>query len=261
MPHARTWIAVLRNSHDRLASLVSPLNADELGHGSYCSDWSIAQVLSHLGSGAEIFSLVLDAALTGGPPPGREAFAPIWEVWNARSPREQAENWRRSDATLVERFESLDDSQLAGIHLSMLGMELDAAGLVSMRLSEHAVHTWDVAAALDPAAELAADAVDLLIDIVGRLAGRIGKPQGERVNLRVHTTGPRRELGLTVDDEVRVTGAGEPAAGGTAGAELHIPSAAFIRLIYGRLDPAHTPSGITADGVTLDSLRAVFPGF
>jgi uncharacterized protein (TIGR03083 family) len=274
MPDARTWIAALRSSHDRLVSLTTPLSPGELARGSYCSEWTIAQVLSHLGSSAEIFQLFLDAALTGASPPGADAYQPIWDVWNARSPQEQAAEYRRSDAAFVERFESLDDSELARMHLTAIGMELDAAGLASLRLSEHALHTWDVAVALDGAAELAPDAVELIIDTVGRLIGRVGKPQGERINLRVRTTQPERDLILSVGDDVRLTGtAAAPDAGARPGAEagpdaaaapeaeLHIPSAAFIRLVYGRLDPAHTPSGTEARGVTLDSLRAVFPGF
>lgn len=35
-----------------------------------------------------------------------------------------------------------------------------------------------------------------------------------------------------------------------------------VRLVYGRLDRAHTPATLTldSDAVTLDQLRAVFPG-
>jgi hypothetical protein len=35
-----------------------------------------------------------------------------------------------------------------------------------------------------------------------------------------------------------------------------------VRLIYGRLGPGHTPAGVEVTGnITLDDLRAVFPGF
>jgi hypothetical protein len=40
-----------------------------------------------------------------------------------------------------------------------------------------------------------------------------------------------------------------------------LPAEAFVRLLYGRLDRDHTPAGITTDGLTLDQLRAIFPGF
>jgi hypothetical protein len=35
----------------------------------------------------------------------------------------------------------------------------------------------------------------------------------------------------------------------------------LLRLVSGRMDPDHTPAEVKADGVSLDSLRAVFPGF
>jgi hypothetical protein len=46
-----------------------------------------------------------------------------------------------------------------------------------------------------------------------------------------------------------------------ADARLELPAEALVRLAYGRLDPDHTPSTVTADGVDLDLLRQVFPGF
>src|SRR5690348_546816 len=76
-PSPQTWIDALRESHDALRANVEPLDESRLREGSYCSEWSIAQVLSHLGSGAEIFGLILDAGLAGAEPPGQETFPPI----------------------------------------------------------------------------------------------------------------------------------------------------------------------------------------
>ena len=45
----RTYIATLRESHDKLDGLVRPLTSDQVRDQSYCTDWSVAQVLSHLG--------------------------------------------------------------------------------------------------------------------------------------------------------------------------------------------------------------------
>src|SRR5438270_6386924 len=91
------------------------------------------------------------------------------------------------------------------MHLNLFGMELDAAGLLRLRLAEHALHTWDIAVALDPTAQLAPDAVALLIDTLGFLAGRVGKPQGKEFRLHVHTSGPERELLLQVADAVELS--------------------------------------------------------
>jgi hypothetical protein len=33
-----------------------------------------------------------------------------------------------------------------------------------------------------------------------------------------------------------------------------------VRLVYGRLDPDHTPASVEARGIDLDLLRSTFPG-
>jgi hypothetical protein len=41
---------------------------------------------------------------------------------------------------------------------------------------------------------------------------------------------------------------------------VRLPAEAFLRLVYGRLDPDHTPPVDTQD-VELGTLRSIFPGF
>jgi hypothetical protein len=48
---------------------------------------------------------------------------------------------------------------------------------------------------------------------------------------------------------------------GVAAADLTLPAEAFLRLVYGRLDAAHTPSSVTGDTARLADLRKAFPGF
>jgi uncharacterized protein (TIGR03083 family) len=248
------WISALRNSHDRLRATVEPLDDNQVQGKSYAAEWSIAQVLSHLGSQAEIFDLFLTAALTGGDPPGRDDFGPIWDRWNGKSPQAQVADALRADGAVTERLESLDPAEQDRLRLDMFGQRVDVAGLARMRLGELAVHSWDVAVAVDPQATVAQDAVDLLIDTIGQVAARVGKP-GEKRRMLVTTTSPDRQLILDIGDAVSLT----PAAGDEALPELILPSEALIRLVYGRLDAAHTPP-VRADGVDLDELRAVFPG-
>jgi len=254
------WIGALRHSHDRLRALVGPLDLGQLQQRSYCSEWSIAQVLSHIGSQAEISGLVLNAGLSGQDPPGPDAFIPIWESWNAKDPQAMASDALSADGASVKRFESLDAGQLARLHLRMFGMDLDATGLAQLGLGEHAVHTWDVAVALDPLATVAPDAVGLLIDTLDRRVAWVGKPDGKQRKVRVTTSGPERHFILETGDAVTLT----PSDGETTPelglSELSLPAEAFIRLVYGRLDPAHTPR-VEAAGVDLDELRQIFPGF
>jgi len=54
---------------------------------------------------------------------------------------------------------------------------------------------------------------------------------------------------------------GEGPAGATADGQVQLPAEALVRLVYGRLDPGHTPPvEVTGDAVLLDRARAVFPG-
>jgi len=256
----RASIAALRNSHERLASLVTPLTPEQLRGPSYDTDWTVAQVLSHLGSGAEIALLTLPAALGQGEPIGPDAFPPIWDAWNAKSPDDQAADCLAADEKHVRALEELSDDDLARISLSLFGMTLDSVGLIGLRLGEHALHTWDVAVSFDPAARVSPDAVDLLIDNVPRfLAPRLGRPPDVPFRVRIRTTGPDRDYLLTASDTISVTD--WPGDGGGADSEVSMPSEALLRLAYGRLDPAHTPAEVTADAADLDRLRTLFPGF
>jgi uncharacterized protein (TIGR03083 family) len=257
----RAWIAVLRGSHDRLASLVEPLAPEQIRARSFCSDWSIAQVLSHVGSGAEIGLLMLPGALGEGEPAGPEDFQPVWDVWNAKSPDEQAADALAADERHVATLEQLTDEQLAKISLPFFGMELDAVGLVRLRLGEHALHTWDVAVALDPAATVSPDAVDLLIDNVPQfLAPRLGKAPADPFAVRIQTTGPERDYLLATADTVIMTEYPEDGTDVPVG-EVAMPAEALLRLAYGRLDPAHTPATVAGASADLNQLRNIFPGF
>jgi uncharacterized protein (TIGR03083 family) len=259
-PSPGPWISALRHSHDRLQASVEPLGRAELEQRSYASEWSIAQVLSHLGSQAEIFDMFLDAGLTGQEPPGREEFVPIWDRWNAKDPQAQAADALRADEAAVRRFESLDADERARLRLKMFGMELGAAGLARMRLGEHAIHTWDVLVALDPSATVAPDAVALLVDTLDQLAARSGKPDGTQRRVRVSTTDPDRQFILETGEAVALTPPDGESAPEPGLSELRLPAEAFVRLVYGRMDQAHTPPAEVA-GVDLDELRQVFPGF
>jgi len=260
---ARTWIATLRESHERLGRLVQPMTSDQIRAQSYCRDWTNAQVLSHLGSGAEIALLTLPGALGESDSVGREAFAPIWDKWNAKSPDDQAADALISDERHVRTLEALTDEQLAAIDMDFFGMmRLDAVGMVRMRLGEHVVHTWDLAVTADPTATVQADAVELLIDNVPRfLAPRLGKPLPEPTSARITTSGPDRDYLLTSAESVTMENWPGESAGGADVPHVTMPAEALLRLSYGRLDPEHTPSSVSADADTLDKLRAIFPGF
>ena len=257
MPDPSTVLRALRASQLRLAAVVGELAATDLEHPSYDVGWSVADVLSHLGSQAEIFMTFIDAGLDGTPPPSNESFGPIWDTWNAKAPGAKAADALVADASFLERLETLDEDTLARFELSLFGMEVDAARLLGMRLGEHALHTWDIAVAFDDTALLAPDATELLIEALGGIVTRAAQPHEGGLVVSVVTSSPKHELILDTAAPSLVPGTAPDGSG-----ELELSSEALVRLVYGRLDDDHLGSPApTTSGFALDQLRTVFPGF
>jgi uncharacterized protein (TIGR03083 family) len=105
-------LGALRASVERLHMLVSGLDDAQVASPSYCDEWSIAQVLSHLGSGAVIFQRSLEDVRAGTTTP--DDFNPsVWDEWNAKSPRAQADDALIADEAVTEAIEAVDESERA----------------------------------------------------------------------------------------------------------------------------------------------------
>jgi uncharacterized protein (TIGR03083 family) len=261
MPDPNDWINELRASHDRFAALVEPMSSEQVQLPSCAEEWTIAQVASHLGSSAEIFELFLAAGLDSLPVPGHEVFGPIWDRWNNLPPTAQARESIAANTALVTRLEQIPAGEQAAFALSIFGMDVDLSGFAAMRLGEHVLHTWDIAAALDPAAGLPSTAAGLLLETVAQTAARGGRPAEGR-DVVIATTDPERRFVLSVWPEValRPVADGLGTSSDTDVEALRLPAEALIRLVYGRLAPSHTPEGVE-ESAQLDRLRTVFPGF
>ncbi len=248
-------VAALAASIARLDALVEPMRPEDLRRGAYPTEWTIADVLSHLGSGAVISEMRLDAALAG-EEIDMDKVRSVWDDWNAKTPDAQAADAGHADRSLLGRLVSLSDAERAGFHSSLGPMELDFAGFVGLRLNEHAVHTWDIAVTIDPTAQIPGDATTQLVDNLGMIARFAGKPVGSERTVTVRTTGPDRHLEVVLGpDAVRLTTI-EP----VPVVDVELPAEAFVRLVYGRLDPDHTPAFV-GDQAALDELGHAFPGF
>ncbi|SDR69969.1 TIGR03083 family protein [Friedmanniella luteola] len=248
--------AALHRSQDRLAAAVSVLADEELTGPSYDAGWTVADVLSHLGSGAAITGLSLDAGLGRREAPEFEELDAIWTTWNAKAPHDQAADAVAANAALLERLGGLTDAQRGAFAVDMFNGRQDLLGLLLLRLSEHAVHTWDVLVARDPAARLAPDATALLLTGLDELVSRAGQRSEVPLRVAIRTTGPEAAFVLEADgDGPRLT-----VGPGDAPATATLPAEAFIRLVYGRLDDAHADQ-VQVEGCRLADLRAVFPGF
>lgn len=249
----------LRNSHELLVAVLGPLDDEQVAGPSYDDDWTIAQVASHLGSGAETFELFVSAGLAGRPAPGSDTMKPMWDSWNAKPAPDQARDGLAADESFLQHLESLSTDDVNGWKLDFFGSQRTLLDLLLMRLSEHTVHTWDIAVALDPTATLPDDSAELVVDCLEQVVARSGKPAPDPVTIGVVTTQPDRafRLDLAGGPAALAPADGHPAG---TGPTVKLSSEALIRLVYGRLDPEHTPSSVETSGIDLDTLRRTFPG-
>ena len=109
---------------------------------------------------------------------------------------------------------------------------------------------------LEPGARLQPGAVPFVVDNLSLIARFAGRPTNALHDLYVHTTDPARDFTLALGAEAVALEPTAPVAG--AEPDLELPAEALVRLVYGRLDPDHTPP--VRGSADLAELRRAFPG-
>jgi uncharacterized protein (TIGR03083 family) len=249
-------ITALRSEYDTLAALTRTLTDDQLATTSGAAEWSVAQVLSHLGSGAEIGRAPI-ARATGETVPAEDNQT-IWARWDTSTPRAQAEGFLEYNSRWLELVEALTPEQRSSstVDLGFLPEPVPMLTAVGMRLSEVANHSWDVRVAFDPHAGVNTDSAAILVDLLsgplGFMLNFLAKPAELAAPVSVAIPG----AGLVIDDAVTVVDHLE-----SPSATFNGPAEAFIRLITGRLKAPYDKDVTVEGNITLDDLRRVFPGF
>jgi len=253
MSAADDHIEALRASIGRLHDLVIGMSEAELTRPAYPTEWTIADVVSHLGSGAVITRRRLNDTVAGVDTP--EGFAQgVWDSWNAKEPVAQRDDALAADAELLARIDAITPEQRETFASTMGPMTLDFQAFVGMRLNEHALHTWDIEVVRDPTATVAQPAAQVIVDNLELITRFTAKPTGDTQAITVVTTDPPRTFVIELTpDAVRLDRSDSPAGV----ADVEFAAEAFIRLVYGRLD-ADRDGGTQAG--TMQTLRGVFPG-
>lgn len=249
-------LAALHANHQALAALVPTLSQENLGDPSGATEWSIAQTLSHIGSGAEISRHPI--ATAAGERVAAEDNQTIWARWNASSPADQAAAFVKHDAAYLDTIEALSTEQRHHlmIDLGFLPEPVPLVVALGMRLNEVANHAWDVRVGVDPSATVDPGSAELLIELFsGPLAFLLRfSAKADEIEREVRMAIPGGAVEIT--DAVRVSDSlDEPTA------TFEGPAEAVVRLLSGRLSPEHAAGVRVTGNVTLDELRRVFPGY
>lgn len=248
-------VAALRANHDTLAALVPTLTEQQLRDRSGAAEWTVAQALSHLGSGAEISRKPI--AIAAGEQVETEDNQSIWARWNAASPADQAAAFVKHDAAYLDTVQALSAEQRdRQIDLGILPQPVPLVVALGMRLTEVANHAWDVRVGVDPSATVDPESAELLVELFGGplafLLGFAGKADQVEREVRLAIPGG----GIQINDTVTVTDAVDDPT-----ATFDGPAEAVVRLLSGRLGAEHAAGVSVTGNVTLDELRKVFPGY
>jgi hypothetical protein len=171
----------------------------------------------------------------------------------------QRDAWREADRRHRQVLDSLDTGQRQAVRVPYFAGSLSMPVYAGYRLSEQSVHAWDIGVALNPAAAIPALEVELLWERLDRVATRF---RDARTLIRL---GPSQmaveltDLGRTVCLDLGAELHLYPCEPAEAAATVSGSAETVLRLVYGRNRPE---DAITVTGaVTVDDLRALFPGF
>jgi uncharacterized protein (TIGR03086 family) len=117
-----------------VAAVIAEVRDDQLRAPTPCADMSVAALLDHLHGVAVGMRRAAEKSPTGAPAPSADALPGDWRSRIPRELEEMVAAWRRPGAA--------EGNTVAG------GVELPAAVMASVALTEVLVHGWDLAVAV-----------------------------------------------------------------------------------------------------------------
>jgi len=137
-----------RRELERLTRYLQELDAGGWLEQSYCTDWLVYHVVSHIGSGSRIGRLRLEAWVKGGWPVTREVMQEVWGFFDSVRPEQMLAAYSSAvDGYLAAEAETPDAAGQQEVEGFVGRRPLHAYQL--LRVWELACHSWDVYVARD----------------------------------------------------------------------------------------------------------------
>lgn len=260
---ARRVAGLMRAEYDRLDRYLGGLSPDDWVGPSFSSDWKVYQVVSHLGSGPEIANGMLRQALLGGPEMADEQLKGVWARFDSLPPEAIHAAHRATNEALFATLASLDEQQLAAEVPWFAGGTVPLAKLLTARLNEQTLHTWDIVVMQEPGAKLTADNVADLLELNLSRLDMLARPEraralgGEMIQFDLSEPPGTVSLSFKEDLPPGVTLAPLP----NPGLKVSTATETFVRLVWGRYREPAAPARLELDRPDLKAqLIAAFPG-
>ncbi|HEY5869835.1 MAG TPA: maleylpyruvate isomerase N-terminal domain-containing protein [Candidatus Tectomicrobia bacterium] len=238
---------VLHDEAQRLEAFLRTLAPADWQHPSRCDQWQVADVVAHLieDRHADRITRGLQGDLT---PSG---FVPsgMWhtDAWRAAVVQHPRTLRRHLGDALLATF----CAENAHVDTLLTGLQpeewetlcyhpsgpLTVRDLVTLRLTEVAMHGWDIRASFDPQASLSEAGVLALVSTIPRVVRRVCRPDAtstRALRYRWHMTTPPT---TTTDIVLNADGASVESDRHTEAADviLHCDTATAVLVIFGRL--------------------------
>lgn len=211
------------------AIVESASDADFARPTSGCPGWTVKDVVAHLTTGAQMFEGIARGTLSGA-------------NWMEERQRRLAENaalppdelrrrFTEADTSLVATFKSLSPTDLQAKRQHPAFGEVPVSQFLGMRISETAVHGWDIQSAANPDVGLdapAMDAVGAALTAAFPAWFLADKIFGLRTTYRFVVDGAERTLAID-------QGKAAWTSGGSPDTTLTLDGGDFVLLISGRV--------------------------
>src|SRR5215204_5820023 len=265
-PTFQEVLSAVKREFQTLVQDVESHPASYVEQDSFCADWKNYQVISHLGSGAEIFLRSLESALDGKEalsPEGRQA---IWGYFDSLAPQDVYPQFKDRTEKLIAYLDALPESKHNAIIPTFAG-DLPLPKALLTRLNEMSLHVWDVRVKSDPALKLDDKAASLLLPmVVERLPNRakrdgLDELHGRAIGFDISGPAPH-QFTLNPGSEKASVEDGLPTQPLFT---VKMPAEAFERMVAGRepIDKAVTAgtAQVSGDTGSMGSLSKIFPGY
>ena len=150
----------LQPTTQRLATLVERVDDSQLGAPTPCPDYSVGDLLDHIGRLAVAFTSAArkeDGTNASPPPPGDRAN--LGDDWRTRIPRDLV--------GLGDAWESADAWEGA---TKIAGMEMPAGVVGTVGLNEVVTHGWDLARAIGQPFDADHDVIEGCLEFIGPIS-------------------------------------------------------------------------------------------
>ena len=159
-PLAETKVAE-REEFDRFNNYLKGLDRGGWLETSYCTDWPVLQVVSHVGSASRIGTARLNTWVNGAPAMPREDMLALWAKFDSLTPDNMMHEYLSAVGEYLAAESSIADDAGAQ-EVEGFGGKRPIWTYQLGRLWELALHAWDVYVTRDKNARVGKDAIDLL---------------------------------------------------------------------------------------------------